>query len=214
MDEKQRFIFTGDKNKRRKSGAYNLTENEIRYAMVNTKSNSEAARFFGIQKNTYKKYAKMYYDSETGKTLWEMHKNPYGLGVRKPWNKNKPTAKTGLPQIPTEEILEGKHRQLMPWFVKRRLIKEGYLEDKCYICGFNEHRAVDEKQPIVLDYLDGDNRNYAIDNIRMICYNCRFLYRGNMVGRKSTGKLSYFNDEKTVAIGNTGIVRKEEEYKF
>ena len=130
--------------------------------------------------------------------------------MERPLARNSPIVR---PQIPTEDILDGKHRQLTPWFVKKRLIREGYLDDKCHICGFQEHRAIDDKQPITLDFLDGDTRNYKIDNIRLICYNCRFLYRGNMVGRKSTGRLSYF-DKKEIAIGNTGIIRKEEKYKF
>jgi len=210
MDETSKFIFSGDKGKRKKGMAYNLTENEIRYAMANTKSNAEACRFLRIRKETYKKYAKSYIDLETGKTLWELHKNQFGFGVQKPWTKNNLPYKE---KIDTEDILNGKHSQLLPWYVKRRLIKEGYLEDKCHICGFQEHRAIDDKQPIVLDFLDGNNRNYKIDNIRLICYNCRFLYRGNIMGRKSTGKLTYV-DKKEVAIGNMGIIRKEEEYKF
>ena len=63
--------------------ALNLSESEIRYAMENSKSNSEAARFLKVSFTTYKKYAKQYTDSKSGKTLWELHKNQAGKGIRK-----------------------------------------------------------------------------------------------------------------------------------
>ena len=58
--------------------ALNLSESEIRYAIENTKSNSEAARFLKVSFTTYKKYAKQYTDTKSGKTLWELHKNQSG----------------------------------------------------------------------------------------------------------------------------------------
>lgn len=211
MSKKSIFNFRGSKEKY--SGrSYNFTENDIRYVMSYTKSNAEASRYLGVNLITYKKYAKSFIDSESGKTLWELHKNQFGKGVRNPWMKKSPMIINTI-RLDTEDILNGKHRHLTPWYVKKRLIAEGYLEDTCHVCKFNERRLIDDKQPLTLDYIDGDNRNYSIDNIRLICYNCRFLYRGNMVGRKSKGKLTYFNDDK-VAIGNTGIVRKVQDYEF
>ena len=55
--------------------ALNISETEIRYAMENTKSNAAAARFLKVSFTTYKKYARMYTDSKSGKTLYELHKN-------------------------------------------------------------------------------------------------------------------------------------------
>ena len=53
--------------------ALNVPESDIRYAMENTKSNAAAARFLKISFTSYKKYAKMYTDRESGKTLYELH---------------------------------------------------------------------------------------------------------------------------------------------
>ena len=50
-----------------------LLKAEIELAMQNTKSNKEAARFLGVSYNTYKKYAKMYKDDDTQKSLFEKH---------------------------------------------------------------------------------------------------------------------------------------------
>ena len=64
----------------------NLTESQIRYAMKNSKSNSGAARFLNVSLTTYQKYSKSYIDEKTRKTLWDLHKNQRGKGVKKPYN--------------------------------------------------------------------------------------------------------------------------------
>lgn len=61
--------------------ALDIPESEIRYAMENTKSNAEAARFLKVSFTTYKKYARLYTDRDTGKTLYELHKNQFGVGT-------------------------------------------------------------------------------------------------------------------------------------
>src|SRR5210317_1016553 len=80
----------------------NLTEAQIRYAMKNSKSNSSAARFLNVSFTTYQKYAKMYIDEESGKTLYELHKNQRGEGVKKAYNVTK--GKYAL-----TDILDGKY---------------------------------------------------------------------------------------------------------
>ena len=57
-----------------------LTENVIRNAMKHTQSNFQAARYLNITIETYRKYAKLYVDLETGKNLYELHKNNSGKG--------------------------------------------------------------------------------------------------------------------------------------
>ena len=51
--------------------AFNITESEIRYAMENSKSCAEAARFLKISYEAFRKYAKLYKDEATGNTLFE-----------------------------------------------------------------------------------------------------------------------------------------------
>ena len=55
--------------------AFNIKESEIRYAMENSKSCAEAARFLKISYEAFRKYAKLYKDEASGKTLFEIHKN-------------------------------------------------------------------------------------------------------------------------------------------
>ncbi len=71
--------------------------------MENTKSNAEAARFLKVSFTTYKKYARLYTDRDTGKTLYELHKNQFGVGIPKDVQK----ATKGIYSI--DNILQGKH---------------------------------------------------------------------------------------------------------
>ena len=50
-----------------------VLESDIRLAMKNTLSNTEAAKYLGISYNHYKKWSKQYIDSETNQSLFDLH---------------------------------------------------------------------------------------------------------------------------------------------
>lgn len=54
--------------------------------------------------------------------------------------------------------------------LKNRLIKEGYKENKCEICGISEWNG----KPIVcqLHHIDGDVTNNELSNLQILCPNC------------------------------------------
>ena len=157
----------------------NLTEAQIRYAMKNSKSNSSAARFLNVSFSTYQKYAKQYVDEESGKTLYELHKNKRGEGVKKAYNVTK--GKYAL-----TDILDGKYPDYGVHFLKKRLINSK-LEDfphECHSCGYNEKRITDGSIPLVLDHMDDDWTNHKKENLRFLCYNCYHNLRGNLRGKQ------------------------------
>lgn len=155
----------------------NLTEREIRYAMSQTKSNAEAARFLKVSFPTWKKYAKLYKDEETGKTLYELHKNQEGKGIHKysnhPWGKY-----VGIEGL--LDILAGKYPEYSGINLKKRLIKEGVFSEECQQCGFHERRFTDGTVPLILVFKDGNKRNYIKDNLELLCYNCFYLCVGDV----------------------------------
>lgn len=54
--------------------------------------------------------------------------------------------------------------------LKRRLIREGVLEERCNECGLIEWRG--RKLSLHLDHIDGDRRNNQRENLRLLCPNC------------------------------------------
>lgn len=155
-----------------KKAAYNLTETEIRYAMANSNSNNQAAAFLHMTLAAYKKYATLFYDHDTGKTLYDLHKNKQGKKIHKVKQ---------LHSIATmDDILSGKHPGYSLKKLKERLIDEAIFEDKCMICGFCEQRISDYKSPTNLVFKDSNPRNHLKENLEIVCYNCFFLYYGDL----------------------------------
>ena len=147
-----------------------LTKEDILRAMKMTRSNFAAARYLHVSYNHYKKYAKNY-KNEDGINLLEAHKNQEGKGIPK-------FALKASSKIPLMDLLEG--RVPIEHFnakeIKQRIIFEGLIEEKCSKCGMNERRVTDTKVPIILNFKDGNKKNWHLDNIEFLCYNCSFLY--------------------------------------
>ena len=150
--------------------AYNLTEDDIRYAMAHSKSNAGAARFLRINLATYRKYASQYIDKETGLTLYELHKNKAGKDI--------PVIRRVSVQKHQRllDLLEGRSKNYTsPSDLKDDLIREGFLDESCALCGFNERRITDYTVPLTLNFKDGDMSNCKYDNLELLCYNCYYL---------------------------------------
>jgi len=97
-----------------------LSEAVIRNAMKATQSNFQAARYLNMTIDTYRKYAKLYIDKETGKTLYDLHKNNTGKGIKKISWKNEISVQK------LEEILgRDNYRAVDAQQLKNRLVYEG-----------------------------------------------------------------------------------------
>ncbi len=148
-----------------------FTKEDILRAMRITKSNRSAARYLGCSYQHYKKWAKQYIDQKTGKTLFEIHLNPFGVGIPKfaVNSQSKKTAADSLKSILNNGI-EIDH--FKPKEIKEALLREGFLEHKCYNCDFREERVIDRRIPLLLNFRDKNKRNYTLENLEMLCYNC------------------------------------------
>lgn len=169
FDPTQDLSLIPNHKRKRGLGAVPLMESEIKRAQEKARSASEAARLLGVSYNTYAKYAKMY-------GIFDDLKNQPGYGVVKGGTYKGYNA--GL-----DEILEGKRPNYPKHKLKERLIKSGYLEEKCSNCGFEERRITDYKVPLSLDFIDNNPKNHKFENLRFLCFNCRFLLVGNLMGR-------------------------------
>ena len=142
-----------------------LTKKMIEDSQSQTKSNMAAARWLGVSYLTYRKYARIY-------GLFERHLNPAGVGIKKGYGKW---------LKPLDEILDGsKKYRMRPNYIKKRLIKEKWVEEECNSCGYNEIVMGKDKVALRLDYEDGDVTNNNLINIRLLCPNCFLSHNGHM----------------------------------
>ena len=143
-----------------------ITKNMILEAQKHTKSNMAAARWMGICNTTYRKWAKYY-------KVFEQHKNQTGVGITKGWA----TRTTNV-----EEIILGNRKVPRKWSqstVKKELIDKGYWTEDCHHCGYNETNLETGKVCLNIDFVDDNNRNISLDNIRLLCANCYLSFNGS-----------------------------------
>jgi hypothetical protein len=124
--------------------AKSFTKEQILNAMDKTQSVAGAARYLNCSYQHLKKYMKLYKDEESGKTLFEIHLNPSGKGIPK-------FLTNGKKDPALLDIIEGRLNpsSFSPDKLKYRLTTEGYLEECCGNCGFQEHRVTDHKVPLI-----------------------------------------------------------------
>ena len=83
--------------------------------------------------------------------------------------------KKNKPSIKVEDILAGKYPSYQTYKLKIKLIKFGYLEDKCSICGWDKKPEGSEFTPCELDHINGNPTDHRLENLRIICPNCHSL---------------------------------------
>lgn len=166
-----------------------LTKEDILRAQKMTRSNFAAARYLHVSYNHYKKYAKMY-KNEEGITLLEVHKNQEGKGIPK-------FLTNSGNQPPLMDLLEGRVpiEHFDPQKVKFRIIQECLIEEKCNHCGFTERRVYDTKVPIILNHKDGNRKNWHLDNLEFLCYNCAFLYATSAITDDQVAAMEHYVDK-------------------
>jgi hypothetical protein len=159
--------------------AKHFTKSQIETAMRYTKSVRAAAKYLGCSYQHLRPFMKVLRidDSDPNSpTLFDAHKNRSGKGIPKflPNRRKEPNVKrifhegTGWESFSTEKI-------------KARGVAEGFLKDECSMCNFNERRVTDYKVPLLMNFKDGNKCNYLINNVELLCYNCYFLYVGEVL---------------------------------
>lgn len=169
----------------RHTSGYNklISRTDVERAMRHSKSNLGAARFLGVSKPTYKKYASSYFD-EDGVSLYDKHCNKWGVGI--PRFDQKLNNKSSLLKVMSGEVSKTFYSTMR---FKKNLIKEGLLEEKCNRCDFHEKRVLDLKVPLILNFKDGNKNRWSIDNLELLCYNCYYLCIGDIYDQKQLDSL-------------------------
>jgi hypothetical protein len=139
-----------------------ITKQQIKDATHSSKSMAQAARILCIDYKTFRKYSQL-----------------YGLWI--PNQSGKGTSKNIIGKIPLSEILTGKHPSYKTSALKKRLIKAGIFEHKCYKC--NTYKWMLLPIPLELHHKDGNNLNHILNNLEPLCPNCHAQtdnYRGKI----------------------------------
>lgn len=160
------------------SGRLNLTQSQIENVIERTRNNVEAAEYLGISKDTWKKYATMYYHRErTDVNLYEYHKYYSWKDKGIPQyiiNKNNKKGSYHL-----QAILNGEHPEYRPANLRKRLINNAILKECCNQCGYDERRISDYSIPLILHYKDNNTTNHRLENLELLCYNCFYILVGD-----------------------------------
>jgi hypothetical protein len=143
---------------------YPISRADIELAQKHTKSNSEAARFLGTGYARYKRYAKIY-------NLFDRHLNKEGFGIPKGF-----AAKSS--SVKLADIFANKYPGYSLVRLKHRMVARNLILEECALCGFKEKRITDSKTPLLLTFKNG-KKDFAMDNLHLLCYNCLFLTTGS-----------------------------------
>ena len=153
------LLPTPQRRTKRGSGYRPLLRSEIEEAKRHSVFGSQQAKYLGVHVVTLRKYSILY-------GIWEPH--PTAKGKKQPHNPD-------IGRYPLSKILNGDFYDNLAvddWMVRKKLIRSGTLPECCDQCGYNRRRITDQTVSLLLDHKDGDKRNYKLENLRFLCWNC------------------------------------------
>lgn len=145
-----------------------LSKSRMVWAINETQSMRQASKLCGVAYNTFKKYAKLY-------DIWAPLESNAGISQG---------SSGGLKPVELEDIFAGKNPSYSTTKLLHRCFREGYLAEECSNCGEDRYRPSDMSKPLMLDYMDDDATNKDIANLRVLCFNCFYLMKGQRLDVK------------------------------
>lgn len=155
---------------------YGISEERFIEVCNNSSSAAIASKSLGLAFSTFKRIATK---------LGCYNTNQGGKNLKKERN----------PKVKLEDIFSNKI-PYQTYKLKKRLINEGILEDKCSICGWCKKREDEEYTPCELHHINGNHYDNSLENLQILCPNCHSLtesYRS----RNMKNKIIEHKDEKS-----------------
>ena len=159
-----------------------VSKSKVVWAINETQSMRQASQLLGLAYNTFKKYAKLYEVWAPLETAKGVSRNSTG----------------GFKPVELEEIFAGNNPAYSSTKLLHRCFREGYLAEECCNCGEERYRASDMSKPLMLDYLDDDSTNKDLANLRVLCFNCFYIMKGQRLKIKQPKNIRQFQK----AVGN------------
>lgn len=157
-------MFMEDHRKKpraKRSPIWKISDEELRTVVENSKMISEILGHFQL-KNKGCNYRTLYKRLDHSKI--SINHIPRGL------NSNRKRPVGGQKQIPLEEVLV-ENSTYSRGILKKRLIKEGLLEKKCYVCKCDDE-WLGKPLTLVIDHINGKSDDNRLENLRLLCPNC------------------------------------------
>jgi hypothetical protein len=164
-------------------GTRPLMESEILESYEHSFTAKGAAEYLGVSYSTLRTNARRL-------GIWKTNRR--SGAIKKPWNPE-------LGKYPLSEILQNKHQNINPYYLRNKLFQSGSKDQKCDNCGFSERRITDGQQPLLVNFIDGNNNNYALENIQILCYNCMFMVGRGYISAHARMNLPKVKKHKTLA---------------
>lgn len=127
-----------------------ITKEQIEEAIKNSSSMIGAARYLGVSRNRFNRYAKLY-------GLFEPNQSGKGTIHKKLYSDEEIFSNRGC--VVSSSVLIKRLKQIREW--------------KCDCCGLTEWMG----KPLSLEihHIDGDRYNNNLDNLQILCPNCHSL---------------------------------------
>ena len=171
-----------------------ISKDMITNGMQYARSMRSLARYLGCSYLHLRQYMHLYKD-EDGVSFYDKYKNQNGKGVTKLRNR-------GHSEKKIAEILKGGSgwETMHPNKFVQESIRYGYFQEECVKCGMKERRMLDYKVPLLLNFKDSNKNNFKLDNLELVCYNCYFLYIGDVFDMKQQRAIQSKQDTHTKAV--------------
>lgn len=105
-----------------------------------------------------------------------------------------------------QRFLNGESNTLSNHSLKKLLLRESFIENKCNGCGCSEWRG--RELSLELDHIDGDSFNNSFKNLQLLCPNCHSqteTFRGR---NKNTGKYKVSDENLLEALKKEPNIRQ------
>jgi len=159
------------KKRKRKSLIWTIPKQEFEIIVKNSKSISEIIRYFDFCVTT--SMYKIIYQKCLEDNIDYSH-----ISLGRDSNRGR---KFPSKAIPLKEIMI-KNSTYSRGHLKKRLIRDKILENKCNICNLKPEWN-NNKLVMVLDHINGINNDHRIENLRLLCPNCN-SQQDTFAGRK------------------------------
>lgn len=135
-------------------------------------------------RNMYDLCTQLGYTSFGGNTYRDVKEFAENNNIDLIFNKNLKQGEN-ISKLPMSEILVEHCEYKNLTSLKKRLIKEGYIDNKCSVCGINEWLGY----PISLQlhHINGKHDDNRLENLQLLCPNCHSI-TDNYAGKNTRGK--------------------------